>query len=78
MAIRVSRGARPLEPGIALSHDVDARVAARAAGQGEVQTSVDTPRGPFTVAEGRIAETWGVVDVLSPMRQLGAIPVGVS
>ena len=25
-------------------------------------------------AEGRIAETWGVVDVLSQMRQLGAIP----
>ena len=24
---------------------------------------------------GRIAETWGVVDVLSQMRQLGAIPV---
>jgi hypothetical protein len=27
-------------------------------------------------ADGRIAETWGVVDVLSQMRQLGAIPVG--
>jgi steroid delta-isomerase-like uncharacterized protein len=25
-------------------------------------------------ADGRIAETWGVVDVLSQMRQLGAIP----
>jgi SnoaL-like polyketide cyclase len=25
-------------------------------------------------AGGRIAETWGVVDVLSQMRQLGAIP----
>jgi predicted ester cyclase len=24
---------------------------------------------------GRIAETWGVVDVLSQMKQLGAIPV---
>jgi hypothetical protein len=32
----------------------------------------------LTVADGRIAETWGVVDVLSQMRQLGAIPVGVS
>jgi len=27
---------------------------------------------------GRIAETWGVVDVLSQMRQLGAIPAGAS
>ena len=27
---------------------------------------------------GRIAETWGVVDVLSQMRQLGAIPGGPS
>jgi steroid delta-isomerase-like uncharacterized protein len=27
-------------------------------------------------AGGRIAETWGVVDVLSQMRQLGAIPGG--
>ena len=27
---------------------------------------------------GRIAETWGVVDVLSQMRQLGAIPGGSS
>jgi steroid delta-isomerase-like uncharacterized protein len=26
------------------------------------------------LAGGRIAETWGVVDVLSQMRQLGAIP----
>lgn len=25
-------------------------------------------------ADGRIAETWGIVDVLSQMRQLGAIP----
>lgn len=29
-------------------------------------------------ANGRIAETWGVVDVLSQMRQLGAIPGGAS
>ena len=29
-------------------------------------------------ASGRIAETWGVVDVLSQMRQLGAIPGGPS
>jgi predicted ester cyclase len=28
------------------------------------------------LAGGRIAETWGVVDVLSQMRQLGAIPGG--
>ena len=27
---------------------------------------------------GRIAETWGVVDVLSQLRQLGAIPGGAS
>lgn len=26
------------------------------------------------IAGGRIAETWGVVDVLSQMKQLGAIP----
>jgi steroid delta-isomerase-like uncharacterized protein len=26
-------------------------------------------------ADGRIAETWGVVDVLSQMRQLGTVPV---
>ena len=29
-------------------------------------------------ADGLIAETWGVVDVLSQMRQLGAIPEGAS
>jgi steroid delta-isomerase-like uncharacterized protein len=29
-------------------------------------------------AGGRIAETWGVVDVLSQLRQLGAIPGGPS
>jgi predicted ester cyclase len=29
-------------------------------------------------ADGRIAETWGVVDVLSQLRQLGAIPGGSS
>lgn len=28
----------------------------------------------FRFAEGRIAETWGVVDVLSQMRQLGMVP----
>ena len=27
---------------------------------------------------GRIAETWGVVDVLSQLRQLGALPGGIS
>ena len=27
----------------------------------------------FRFLKGRIAETWGVVDVLSQMRQLGAI-----
>jgi steroid delta-isomerase-like uncharacterized protein len=32
----------------------------------------------FRFADGRIAETWGVVDVLSQMRQLGAIPGGSS
>jgi steroid delta-isomerase-like uncharacterized protein len=30
----------------------------------------------FRVAGGRIVETWGVVDVLSQLRQLGAGPVG--
>ncbi len=30
----------------------------------------------FRFAGGRIAETWGVVDVFSQMRQLGAIPGG--
>jgi predicted ester cyclase len=29
----------------------------------------------FRFAAGRIAETWGVVDVFSQMKQLGAIPV---
>jgi predicted ester cyclase len=28
----------------------------------------------FRCANGRIAETWGVVDVLSQMRQIGALP----
>lgn len=28
-------------------------------------------------ADGRIAETWGVVDVLSQLRQLGAVPGGL-
>ena len=28
----------------------------------------------FRFVEGRIAETWGVVDVFSQMKQLGAIP----
>jgi steroid delta-isomerase-like uncharacterized protein len=28
----------------------------------------------FRFRDGRIAETWGVVDVLSQLRQLGAIP----
>jgi steroid delta-isomerase-like uncharacterized protein len=28
--------------------------------------------------DGRIAETWGVVDVLAQMRQLGAMPAGPS
>jgi steroid delta-isomerase-like uncharacterized protein len=30
----------------------------------------------FRFADGRIAETWGVVDVLSQLRQLGAVPGG--
>jgi steroid delta-isomerase-like uncharacterized protein len=30
----------------------------------------------FRITDGRIAETWGVVDVLSQMKQLGAIPGG--
>jgi predicted ester cyclase len=29
-------------------------------------------------ANGRIAETWGVVDVLAQLRQLGALPASVS
>ncbi|HEX8857376.1 MAG TPA: ester cyclase [Thermoleophilaceae bacterium] len=29
----------------------------------------------FRFEDGRVAETWGVVDVLSQLRQLGAIPV---
>src|SRR5262249_46149137 len=29
----------------------------------------------FRFVAGRIAETWGVVDVLTQMRQLGAVPV---
>jgi predicted ester cyclase len=28
----------------------------------------------FRFVNGRIAEAWGVVDVLSQMRQLGALP----
>jgi steroid delta-isomerase-like uncharacterized protein len=32
----------------------------------------------FRFAGGRIAETWGIVDVLAQMRQLGAIPGGSS
>jgi steroid delta-isomerase-like uncharacterized protein len=31
----------------------------------------------FRFAGGRIAETWGVVDVLSQMRQLGVLPAGL-
>jgi steroid delta-isomerase-like uncharacterized protein len=32
----------------------------------------------FRVTDGRIAETWGVVDVLSQLKQLGAIPDATS
>ena len=32
----------------------------------------------FRFAGGRIAETWGIVDVFSQLRQLGAIPGGFS
>jgi hypothetical protein len=32
----------------------------------------------FRIADGRIAEIWGVVDVFSQMRQLGMIPGGPS
>jgi steroid delta-isomerase-like uncharacterized protein len=32
----------------------------------------------FRFADGRVAETWGVVDVLAQMRQLGMIPGGAS
>jgi steroid delta-isomerase-like uncharacterized protein len=32
----------------------------------------------FRIGNGRIAETWGVVDVLSQLRQLGAGPAGPS
>jgi steroid delta-isomerase-like uncharacterized protein len=32
----------------------------------------------FRFADGRIAETWGVVDVLAQLRQLGALPGGSS
>lgn len=32
----------------------------------------------FRFAGGRIAETWGVVDVISQMRQLGMLPGGSS
>ncbi len=31
----------------------------------------------FRLVNGRVAETWSVIDVLSQMRQLGAIPGGV-
>ncbi len=32
----------------------------------------------FRIRDGRIAETWGVVDVLSQLRQLGVLPGGRS
>ena len=32
----------------------------------------------FRFVDGRIIETWGVVDVLSQLRQLGALPGGPS
>jgi predicted ester cyclase len=32
----------------------------------------------FRFVSGRIAETWGVVDIFSQMRQLGALPGGSS
>jgi predicted ester cyclase len=32
----------------------------------------------FSFAGGRIAETWGVVDLLSQMKQLGALREGAS
>jgi hypothetical protein len=32
----------------------------------------------FRFAGGRIAETWGVVDVFSQMRELGVIPTALA